>query len=65
MFPISGQTSGPNGLKFLSKLMGSPGGTKPNKHLIFFLIQFFFLTKQNTYTHTKHKNATNGHKENS
>ena len=38
MFPLAGQTAGPNGLIFLGTLMGSREVTKAKK------IKFFFLT---------------------
>ena len=43
MFPIAGQTAGPNGLNFLREPMGAPGVTKAKKIDFFFKNRNFLL----------------------
>ena len=56
MFPMAGQTAGPNGLTCLSKLTGSPGQHRLKKSKFFFLSKFLFFSMDNAGHLVRYKN---------
>ena len=42
MFPVAGQTAGPNGLTFFEETHGYPGGNKDIPNFVFFKVKILF-----------------------